>query len=80
MSAAQTKLVLEQLDDGLLTVVLNRPDRRNALNSELCGQLVEALQRAAQAREVRAVLLTGAGGTFCVGGDVKAMARPDAGS
>jgi 2-(1,2-epoxy-1,2-dihydrophenyl)acetyl-CoA isomerase len=78
MSAAQTKLVLEQLDDGLLTVVLNRPDRRNALNSELCGQLVEALQRAAQAREVRAVLLTGAGGTFCVGGDVKAMAEAQA--
>jgi 2-(1,2-epoxy-1,2-dihydrophenyl)acetyl-CoA isomerase len=78
MSAAQTKLVLEQLEDGLLTVVLNRPDRRNALNSELCGQLVEALQRAAHAREVRAVLLTGAGGTFCVGGDVKAMAEAQA--
>ncbi len=78
MSAAQTKLVLEQLEDGLLTVVLNRPDRRNALNSELCGQLVEALQRAAQASEVRAVLLTGAGGTFCVGGDVKAMAEAQA--
>ncbi|HEX3760770.1 MAG TPA: enoyl-CoA hydratase [Kofleriaceae bacterium] len=75
MSASQTRLVLEQLDDGLLTVVLNRPERRNALNSELCGQLVETLQRAAQASEVRAVLLTGAGGTFCVGGDVKAMAE-----
>jgi 2-(1,2-epoxy-1,2-dihydrophenyl)acetyl-CoA isomerase len=78
VTAAQTKLVLEQLEDGLLTVVLNRPDRRNALNSELCGQLVEALQRAAHAREVRAVLLTGAGGTFCVGGDVKAMAEAQA--
>jgi len=78
MSTAQTKLVLEQLEDGLLTVVLNRPERRNALNSELCGQLVDALQRAAQAREVRAVLLTGAGGTFCVGGDVKAMAETQA--
>src|SRR3954466_9414530 len=78
MTAAQTKLILEQLEDGLLTVVLNRPDRRNALNSELCGQLVEVLQRAALASEVRAVLLTGAGGTFCVGGDVKAMAEAEA--
>ena len=75
MSAAQSKLVLEQLDRGLLTVTLNRPDRRNALNAELCGLLVDILERAARASEVRAVLVTGAGGTFCVGGDVKAMAE-----
>jgi len=74
----QSKLVLEDLDDGLLTIVMNRPDRRNALNPELCGLLVEALARAAQSSEVRAVLLKGAGGTFCVGGDVKAMAQADA--
>jgi 2-(1,2-epoxy-1,2-dihydrophenyl)acetyl-CoA isomerase len=77
VTASQTKLVLEELDRGLLTVVLNRPERRNALNSELCAQLVEVLQRAAAAGEVRAVLLKGAGGTFCVGGDVKAMAQAD---
>ena len=78
MSAPQSKLVLEDLDDGLLTIVMNRPDRRNALNAELCGLLVEALERAARSSEVRAVLLKGAGGTFCVGGDVKAMAQADA--
>jgi 2-(1,2-epoxy-1,2-dihydrophenyl)acetyl-CoA isomerase len=77
VTASQTKLILEELDRGLLTVVLNRPERRNALNAELCGQLVDALQRAAAASEVRAVLLKGAGGTFCVGGDVKAMAAAD---
>jgi 2-(1,2-epoxy-1,2-dihydrophenyl)acetyl-CoA isomerase len=74
----QRGLVLEELNDGLLTVVMNRPERRNALNAELCGQLVEVLQRAAHASEVRAVLLKGAGGTFCVGGDVKAMAEAGA--
>jgi 2-(1,2-epoxy-1,2-dihydrophenyl)acetyl-CoA isomerase len=78
VATSQNKLVLEQLDDGLLTIVLNRPDRRNALNAELCALLVEILQRAAGSSEVRAVLLTGAGGTFCVGGDVKAMAQTDA--
>jgi 2-(1,2-epoxy-1,2-dihydrophenyl)acetyl-CoA isomerase len=78
VSASQTKLVLEQLDDGLLTVVMNRPERRNALNAELCTLLADSLQRAAASSEVRAVLLTGAGGTFCVGGDVKAMAQADA--
>lgn len=75
MSAAQSKLVLEELDQGVLTIVLNRPERRNALSPELCGQLLEALERAAAASEVRAVLVKGAGGTFCVGGDVKAMAE-----
>ena len=75
MSAAHSKLVVEELDHGVLTVVLNRPERRNALNSELCGLLVESLERAAAAAEVRAVLIKGAGGTFCVGGDVKAMAE-----
>jgi 2-(1,2-epoxy-1,2-dihydrophenyl)acetyl-CoA isomerase len=77
VTASQTKLILEELDRGLLTVVLNRPERRNALNAELCGQLFDALTRAAASSEVRAVLLKGAGGTFCVGGDVKAMAAAD---
>ncbi|HMG24678.1 MAG TPA: enoyl-CoA hydratase [Kofleriaceae bacterium] len=78
MTAAQSQLVIAEQDDGLLTVVLNRPERRNALNAELCSQLVDVLQRAAQSSDVRAVLLKGAGGTFCVGGDVKAMAEAGA--
>ena len=68
------EVLLEELKSGLLTLTLNRPARRNALDSELGERLLEAVQRAAQDPEVRAVLLRGAGGTFCVGGDVKAMA------
>lgn len=67
-------IVLQDLDQGLLTITMNRPDRRNALNAEMVSGLIEAARRAAEDREVRAVLLKGAGGTFCVGGDVKAMA------
>ena len=67
--------VLQQLDSGLLTITMNRPDRRNALNPEMTRGLVEAARRAAEDHEVRAVLLKGAGGTFCVGGDVKSMAE-----
>src|SRR5258706_14067523 len=54
---------------------MNRPDRRNALNPEMTRGLVEAARRGAEDQEVRAVLLKGAGGTFCVGGDVKSMAE-----
>lgn len=67
-------IVLQHLDNGLLTITMNRPDRRNALNPDMTRGLVEAARRAAEDSGVRAVLLKGAGGTFCVGGDVKAMA------
>src|SRR6201987_5473677 len=54
---------------------MNRPDRRNALNPDMTRGLVEAARRAQDDTEVRAVLIRGAGGTFCVGGDVKSMAE-----
>jgi 2-(1,2-epoxy-1,2-dihydrophenyl)acetyl-CoA isomerase len=68
------EMVLQNLEGGLLTITMNRPDRRNALNPDMTRGLVEAARRAAEDQEVRAVLLKGAGGTFCVGGDVKSMA------
>jgi 2-(1,2-epoxy-1,2-dihydrophenyl)acetyl-CoA isomerase len=68
-------MVLQNLDRGLLTITMNRPDRRNALNPDMTRGLVEAARRASEDHEVRAVLLKGAGGTFCVGGDVKSMAE-----
>ena len=68
-------IVLQKLESGLLTITMNRPDRRNALNPDMTRGLVGAARRAAEDHEVRAVLLKGAGGTFCVGGDVKSMAE-----
>jgi len=70
-----TDFVLQHLDHGLLTITMNRPDRRNALNADMVVGLVAAARRAAEDHEVRAVLFKGAGGTFCVGGDVKSMAE-----
>src|SRR5258708_36537469 len=69
------EIVLQKLDQGLLTITMNRPDRRNALNPDMTLGLVAAARRAAEDHEVRAVLLRGAGGTFCVGGDGKSMAE-----
>ena len=62
-------VLLETLEDGLLTLTLNRPERRNALDPTILQALVEATRRAATSPAVNAVMLTGAGGTFCVGGD-----------
>ena len=57
----------------VLWLTLNRPDRLNALSPALYQGLAEALQRAAVAAEVGAVVLTGAGRAFCAGGDVQRM-------
>ncbi len=65
--------LLEEMRGGLLILTMNRPERRNAMSPELTLALRDATARAAEDPEVRAVMLTGAGGTFCVGGDVKAM-------
>lgn len=68
-----TDVLLEDLTDGLLVLTMNRPERRNALDPNLIRALRNACARASEDPDVRAVLLTGAGGHFCVGGDVKAM-------
>jgi 2-(1,2-epoxy-1,2-dihydrophenyl)acetyl-CoA isomerase len=67
-------LLLENVDDGVLTLTLNRPEKRNALSLELAEALVGALRRARTDTAVRAILLTGSGRAFCVGGDVKEIA------
>ena len=59
--------------DGLLVLTMNRPEARNAISPDLAIALRDATAAAALDPSVRAVLMTGAGGTFCVGGDVKAM-------
>jgi 2-(1,2-epoxy-1,2-dihydrophenyl)acetyl-CoA isomerase len=62
--------VLVSLDSGVLQVTLNRPEKLNALNPEMHKLLRQALERAAEEREVRAVLLGGAGRGFCAGQDL----------
>ncbi|WP_372409359.1 enoyl-CoA hydratase-related protein [Streptomyces luteireticuli] len=63
--------VLYEVSDGLATITLNRPDAMNALDTVTKTALLDALRRAAEARAVRAVLLTGTGRAFCVGQDLK---------
>ncbi len=66
------ELLIEQAD-GLLTLTMNRPERRNAFTPAMVTLMRDVLANAAADPSVRAVMLTGAGGHFCAGGDVKAM-------
>jgi 2-(1,2-epoxy-1,2-dihydrophenyl)acetyl-CoA isomerase len=65
-------LVVETAD-GIATITLNRPEARNALDLVMRRELVTALDDVEADPGVRVVILTGAGGHFCAGGDVKLM-------
>lgn len=62
--------VLADLSGGLLTLTLNRPEKRNALDSLMVGALQQQLDRAELDAEVRVVVLRGAGRDFCAGADL----------
>src|SRR3954464_8144996 len=66
---------LVELKDHVLVVTMNRPEARNALSGEMLAILEEAWVRANSDPEVRVVILTGAGGYFCAGADLKSMNR-----
>jgi 2-(1,2-epoxy-1,2-dihydrophenyl)acetyl-CoA isomerase len=66
-----------EIDDGVAVITMNRPDRRNALSQAMVSALGAVLARVETDEAVGCVVLTGAGGAFCAGGDVKGMAaRP----
>ncbi|MEC7593790.1 MAG: enoyl-CoA hydratase [Pseudomonadota bacterium] len=69
-----TEDLAARLEGGVLTLTMNRPDRRNALSREMLAAMADCLARAETDAEVRVIVLTGAGGAFCAGGDVKRMA------
>jgi 2-(1,2-epoxy-1,2-dihydrophenyl)acetyl-CoA isomerase len=63
-------LVLEKHEDGVATLTLNRPDKLNALNTDLAVAFNETLGRIGTDKSIHAVVLTGAGRAFCAGGDL----------
>lgn len=63
--------VYGDVEDGIGTITLNRPDRRNALSDAMVGGLATLLKDMQESDEVGAIVLTGAGKAFCSGGDVQ---------
>lgn len=64
---------LVEQDEHVLVVTMNRPEARNALSSEMLKIMLEAWDRVDEDDSVRCCILTGAGGAFCAGADLKAM-------
>lgn len=66
-------VLLSEDADGVRTLTLNRPRRKNAIDAELMAALCQAFTAASGDRSVRALVLTGAGGAFCSGADLSAV-------
>jgi enoyl-CoA hydratase/carnithine racemase len=76
LSGYQATHFLWESDSGVATVTLNRPDRKNPLTFESYAELRDLFRQLAYASDIDAVVVTGAGGNFCSGGDVHEIIGP----
>jgi enoyl-CoA hydratase/carnithine racemase len=72
----QPKHFLWKFDKGVATITLNRPERKNPLTFESYDELRNTFRALNDARQVKVVVITGAGGNFCSGGDVHEIIGP----
>lgn len=74
------QLIISDVQQGVMTLTFNRPDRLNSFNDQMHRQLTEQLTRAEREAEIRCLVLTGAGRAFCAGQDLNDRnVDPDAG-
>src|SRR5437588_10301480 len=73
-----TEELRAEIDSGVAVITMNRPERRNAFSQAMVSALCTFLAQVETEEAVGCVVLTGAGGAFCAGGDVKSMAAPSA--
>ncbi len=72
---SETPEVLTEVEDGILIVTINRPEAKNAMNKAAAEGIAAAMDRLEAESELRVAILTGAGGTFCSGMDLKGFLR-----
>lgn len=65
--------ILLEIEGGVATLTLNRPEKKNSFNPTMRDEIADALARLIEDDSVRALILTGAGGAFCAGGDIGTM-------
>jgi enoyl-CoA hydratase/carnithine racemase len=70
-----TPLIDLQVETGIATLTLNRPDKRNAMSDAMRAEFIGALEHVAADKAIRALVLTGAGKGFCAGGDIAGMEK-----
>jgi len=68
-------LIELKIESGIALLTFNRPDKRNAMSDDMRSEFIDALERVAADKAIRALVLTGNGKGFCAGGDVAGMQR-----
>lgn len=68
-------MILYSVDNSVVTITLNRPEKRNALNDALIAEIKQGLERASHDENVRVIVITGAGKDFCSGADLSALQK-----
>jgi methylglutaconyl-CoA hydratase len=68
-------MILYSVNDAVVRIVLNRPEKRNALNDELIAEIKRSLKQASDDETVRAIVISGAGKDFCSGADLSALQK-----
>ena len=63
--------IIYAVDDGILTLTMNRPEKLNAFNREMQDEMIDALDKADADDQIKAVIVTGAGRAFCAGADLQ---------
>lgn len=71
----ESKVLLYSVEDSVARITLNRPEKRNALNDALIGELKDSIVAAARAESIRVILISGAGQDFCSGADLSALQK-----
>ena len=69
------QLIELEVTDGIATLRLNRPEKRNAMSDDMRSELIEALESVTADKAIRALVLTGNGKGFCAGGDISGMEK-----
>ena len=64
-----------EVQDGVATLSLNRPDKRNAMSDQMRSEFIDAMEYIAIETSIRALVLTGKGKGFCAGGDISGMEK-----
>jgi 2-(1,2-epoxy-1,2-dihydrophenyl)acetyl-CoA isomerase len=77
METTEWQTIRYVVENGVATLTLNRPAQKNALDAVMRGELTAALSAARRDRGIHALVLTGAGGAFCAGGDIRGMRTGD---
>ena len=72
---AEYQKIIYSVEQAVARITLNRPEKRNALDDEIVGEVKDALEQAARDESVRVVLIAGAGKDFCSGADLAALRR-----